>query len=122
MTKQLLRLLAVLACLVSPLAVNATAAPGNGESRPDVFKVLCIGGGPHHDYQRWFNQEDSALLESSGSYDVRYTEVPDEAVSLIKQVDAVVISVCKPDFATPEFQRAMIRFMVEGRGIEDFRP
>src|SRR2546428_1732187 len=41
-------------------------------------RVLIVGGGSSHDFDRWFNQEDSKILSAAGRATVTYTDKPDD--------------------------------------------
>ena len=51
--------------------------------------VLSVGGGSSHDFNRWFNQADSATLDDSGKVSVNYTENLESALPALKDADVL---------------------------------
>ncbi|MEO5803143.1 MAG: ThuA domain-containing protein, partial [Verrucomicrobiota bacterium] len=52
-------------------------------------RVLIVGGGASHDFNRWFNQADSAIL--SGKASVNYTEDISRVGSALQNIDALYL-------------------------------
>ena len=80
-------------------------------------KVLLIGGGSSHDFQRFFNLADVALLKATGKFSVNYTESPLDFVDHVKTVDVLVLSVNTPAFTTPEARKALFDHVAAGKGV-----
>ena len=80
-------------------------------------KVLLIGGGSSHDFQRFFNLADVATLKAAGKYSVNYTESPLDFVDHVKTVDVLVLSVNTPAFTTPEARKALFDHVAAGKGL-----
>ena len=58
-------------------------------------KILIVGGGDSHDFDRWFNEEDTATLEAAG-FDVAYTDDPSTVASRLKDIDLLYLSNNQP--------------------------
>lgn len=85
------------------------------------LKTLLIGGGASHDYNRWFNTADVAMLNGSGKITANYLEPQDVSVASVQQADVLVISANKafPDAAV----RAAIQSHVNaGKGLVLLHP
>jgi putative heme-binding domain-containing protein len=80
------------------------------------LKALLVGGGSSHDFNKFFNLADVAILKGAGMA-VHYTENPDDTVRELKNVDAVVLSVNRAEWATPELRKALFDFAAAGKGI-----
>ena len=80
-------------------------------------KVLLIGGGSSHDFQRFFNLADTAMLKAVGKFSVNYTESPLDFVDHVKTVDVLVLSVNTPAFTTPDARKALFDHVAAGKGV-----
>lgn len=85
------------------------------------LNVLLIGGGASHDYQRWFNLADVAMLNGAGGISAGYMEPQDTKVSLINSADVLVISANKafPDAAV---RAAIFAHAEAGKGLVLLHP
>ncbi|MBI3878875.1 MAG: ThuA domain-containing protein [Verrucomicrobia bacterium] len=102
----------------------ASAAPAAPEKIPSVgpmkwgrgTKVLLVGGGSAHDFEKFFHQSDTATL-TAARYSVNYTESPEDTVRELKKADVAVLSVNRAAWATPELRQALFDFANKGKGI-----
>lgn len=86
---------------ISPTFVAITAELGEPEAKESPKpiaaefqwgkhpRVLIVGGGASHDFNRWFNQADSAVLSAKAS--VNYTEDISQIGSALKDIDALYL-------------------------------
>jgi len=79
-------------------------------------KVLLIGGGSSHDFTRFFNLADVAMLKAA-KFSVNYTESPLDFVDHVKTVDVLVLSVNTPAFTTPAARKALFDHVAAGKGV-----
>ena len=79
-------------------------------------KVLLVGGGSSHDYHKFFNLADTAILKAAG-HSVNYTEDAGDTARELPKVDVVVLSVNKAGWDTPEVRKAVFDFAEAGKGI-----
>lgn len=84
-------------------------------------KVLLVGGGSAHDYQRFFNLADAELLTQAG-YSVNYTENPEDTVRELKHVDVAVLSVNRAAWATTDVRAALNDYVKRGKGLVLLHP
>ena len=77
---------------------------------------MLIGGGSSHDFQKWYNEVDSATLQGAG-FSTRYTEDVTEATALIGEADTVVYSTNQGPFGGLGFQAALRRAADSGTGL-----
>ena len=120
----------------APAAVAAADAQGPKEggkgdaplpaSKPVVWaagktKVLVIGGGSSHDFDKFFGGTDVATLTAAG-FSVNYTEDRDQAAAEIGTADVAVISVNRQFFDTPAYRKALADFAASGKGLVMLHP
>lgn len=84
-------------------------------------KVLLIGGGASHDYQKWFNEYDTALLTAAG-YSVNYTEDAKVAATELANADVAVISANHGSFSGVPFRAALNDFINAKKGLVLLHP
>ena len=102
-------------------ALLAAEAPGRGPvARAKLasasVKVLIVGGGSSHDFDRWFNQEDSKTLSTGGLAAVSYTDKPDEILPALKEMDVLYLSNNQP-MKDPALRKAIFDFADAGKGL-----
>jgi putative heme-binding domain-containing protein len=85
------------------------------------LKVLLIGGGASHDYNRWFNLADVALLNGTGRMTAAYFEPPDLSVETVRSADVLLISANKA-FPDPAVRQAIFAHAEAGKGIVLLHP
>jgi type 1 glutamine amidotransferase len=118
---------------------SATSAP-SGESRPSAttvpavpdvappveagprfewgggIKTLIVGGGSSHDFHRFFNLADRAILEATGKTSVQYTETTRGLSAALRDVDVLYLSNNKP-FEDEGTKQAIFRHANQGKGL-----
>src|SRR5258708_4835219 len=91
MKMKLLQLIPLLSVLLAGCATS-----GNHASIRKPVRVLIVGGGSSHDFDRWFNQADTATLRTLGNVEISYTDKPDSIVPLLKSLDVLFLSNNQP--------------------------
>jgi putative membrane-bound dehydrogenase-like protein len=84
-------------------------------------KVLLIGGGASHDYQKWFNEHDTKVLVEAG-YSVNYTEDAAVAAKELANADVAVISANHGSFSGIAFRDALMKFIEAKKGLVLLHP
>ena len=107
-------------------APASTTSTTTTDERPvlkwgDGLKVLLIGGGASHDYNRWFNLADVALLNGTGKISANYLEPQDVSVDSVKQADVLLISANKA-FPDPAVRTAIEAHANAGKGLVLLHP
>jgi putative heme-binding domain-containing protein len=97
-------------------AQDTAAAPAPETWEPGKKKVLLIGGGSSHDFQRWFNEADSQTLRAAG-FSTRYVDTVEAAIPLLKEADAIVYSTNQGPFGGLGFQSALRQATDAGIGM-----
>lgn len=97
--------------LFSIVAISAVA-----QSSHESSNVLIVGGGSSHDFDRWFNLEDSKIIAETGAM-VRYTAQPGNIERLFPELDILYLSNNQPLPDTEGFRNAMFDFVESGNGL-----
>jgi len=79
-------------------------------------KVLLVGGGSSHDFNKFFNLADTAILKAAG-HSMNYTEDAATTARELPKVDVVILSVNKAGWDTPDVRKALFDFADAGKGI-----
>ena len=79
-------------------------------------RVLLAGGGSSHDFAKFFNAADTAILKGAG-YAVQYTEDFAEAAKKLTEADVLVFSTNQGTFANVAFRAALEQYAAKGKGI-----
>jgi len=108
---------------------EATSSSGSASFTPappthhwlSGLKVLIIGGGASHDYQRWFNEADVKALNETGGISANYAEPISGLVSVIAGADVLIVSNNKP-FADDSTRQAILSHVQSGKGFIGLHP
>lgn len=81
-----------------------------------AIRVLLVGGGSSHDFDRWYKQEDVATLQKDGFASVEYTSDPTTILSKLAGIDVLYLANNQPisDDAT---RKAIFAFVDSGKGL-----
>jgi len=103
-------ILAILLC--TGLACSKSGTP----SGKKPIKVLMVGGGSSHDFNRWYKQEDGQTLERDGLATVEYTDDPTTILSKLPNIDVLYLANNQPikDKAT---RKAIFGLVDSGKGL-----
>lgn len=104
-----------------PNATATDALPEKSFTWGEGTKVLLVGGGSSHDYQKFFNRSDTATLKAAGC-SVNYTEDGAATARELPKVDVAILSVNSPKWATPECRKAVMDFVAAGKGLVLLHP
>lgn len=78
-------------------------------------EVLIVGGHSDHDFDRWFNEEDSKIIKETGA-NVSYTDNPEEILPQLPQLDVLYLSNNQP-LPDPELQSSIHEFVNSGNSL-----
>ena len=90
-------------------------AAGTVNAQTKAKRVLLVGGGSSHDFERWYRGEDVKTLERDGAFAVRYTDRVDSIAAYLKSTDILVLSNNQP--IDPAGQKAITKFVEKGNGL-----
>lgn len=84
-------------------------------------RVLLIGGGTSHEFEKFFGDADRAILEAAG-FTAHYTEDREQAIRLLAQADVAVISVNRLGFDDAAYRKALMDRIAAGKGVVMLHP
>ncbi len=103
-------------------AIVAPAAPASPKFQWGAgLKVLIIGGGDAHDYDRWFNQADVKTLNDTGGISANYTDITGGLADVIAGVDVLIVSNNKR-FTDEATKQAITKHIENGKGFIGLHP
>ncbi|WP_214072304.1 ThuA domain-containing protein [Mucilaginibacter sp. dw_454] len=79
------------------------------------IRVLIVGGGTSHDFDRWYKQADAATLERDGLCSVVYTSNTDSISFYLKSADVLYLVTNQPINAAS--RKAIFDFVDAGKGL-----
>ena len=111
----------LLVLIVSGTLLGGCATQSGSFASRKPLRILLIGGGASHDYNRWFNVADSALLNGTGKATAEYLEPQQVTPGAIRSADVLVISANKafPDRAVRD---AIFAHANAGKGLVLLHP
>ncbi len=116
--KLLLKQPALFACLMLMILVLfsqcKTAATQNRNSAP--IRVLMVGGGSSHDFDRWYKAEDAQTIAREGLATVTYTDNTDSIAHYLKNTDLLLLTNNQP-IKEAANRQAIFDFVNSGKGL-----
>lgn len=112
MTKSTTKVIAALLLLLAVISSNAMANPG----KKKAIRVLLVGGGASHDFDRWYKREDVQTLQKGGLATVEYTNDPTTILGKLKEIDVLYLSNNQP-IADKATRDAIFAFVDAGKGL-----
>ena len=96
--------------------IGVACSKNSASSGKKPIKVLMVGGGSSHDFDRWYKQEDGQTLERDGLASVDYTDDPTTIMSKLPDTDVLYLANNQPikDDAT---RQAIFSFVDAGKGL-----
>ncbi|MEI6713921.1 MAG: ThuA domain-containing protein [Verrucomicrobiota bacterium] len=105
----------------SQVAAPIEMLPASGqmfESKKDGrLRVLLVGGGSSHDFEKYFHLADKEFLNGLGKVDAIYTSNAEEAAGRLAEADVLVLSANHKSFGLSGFQNALRSFADAGKGV-----
>ncbi|WP_333863688.1 ThuA domain-containing protein [Chitinophaga sp.] len=106
-SKQFFRQLLAFALILAALPLAAQKAP---------VRVLVVGGGGSHDFDRWYKVEDAATLERDGFAKVTYTDDPSTITARLPETDVLLLANNQP-IKDPAARNAIFAHADAGKGL-----
>lgn len=85
-------------------------------------RVLLLGGGSSHDFEKFYNKADRAILDEAGGMSVNYTAAVEAAAAALPEAKVVVISSNQGGLDNPAFRKALAAHLAAGRGLVFLHP
>lgn len=86
------------------------------ERKPKAIRVLMVGGGSSHDFNKWYKGVDAATLSENGFAKVTYTDNTDSIADYLPQTDVLFLANNQPVKSMPSRQ-AIFNFVNTGHGL-----
>jgi type 1 glutamine amidotransferase len=104
--------LAVLMLLLVTVSVQSNSL----RPHKKAIRVLMVGGGSSHDFNKWYKGEDVTTLQKDGLATVEYTDDPTTILSKLPNIDVLYLANNQPikDDAT---RKAIFAFADAGKGL-----
>ncbi|MGV3639335.1 MAG: ThuA domain-containing protein [Adhaeribacter sp.] len=101
---------------LSGLFLGSCQSPKAGAGNKKAIRVLMLGGGSSHDFNRWYKQADVNTLRREGLATVTYLSHPDSLLLYLPQTDVLYLS---HNQATdnPQVRQAITDFVNAGKGL-----
>jgi type 1 glutamine amidotransferase len=106
----------VLTLLLAVFVVAITQANPENPGKKKAIRVLLVGGGASHDFDKWYKQEDVQTLQKDGLAMVEYTSDPTAILAKLKDIDVLYLSNNQP-IADPATRKAIFTFVDAGKGL-----
>lgn len=110
---KLLSALLVIISLISGFTINR--ASGTQPKPRKSIRVLIVGGGTSHDFDRWYKQADDTTLSTDGLCTVTYTNNTDSIGFLLRNADVLYLVTNQP--INTENRKAIFDFVNAGNGL-----
>ena len=97
----------------------AQATPGEQPLRsasPGAIRTLIVGGGTHHEFDKFFHRVDKVTLEKEGLASVEYTEDTESILGKLANTDVLLLCNNKP-FNDEKVRKAIFDFVDGGKGL-----
>ncbi|HSJ68948.1 MAG TPA: ThuA domain-containing protein [Anditalea sp.] len=98
------------------LAFSSTLLVAKESEDKNLIKILMLGGGDAHDYDKWFKGTDVATLSKDGFAEVRYLDDLDSIKYYLEYADVLYMTNNQP-IKDPENRKAIMDFVDAGNGL-----
>jgi type 1 glutamine amidotransferase len=99
------------------LFTNCQANKAGAAGKDKEIRVLVVGGGSSHDFNRWYQQADVATLRRDGLATVRYTSNTDSIGEYLGAGVDVLYLVTNQDIKDQQDRQAIQDFVNAGKGL-----
>jgi uncharacterized protein len=99
------------------LAASCQANKAGTAKKGEKLRVLLVGGGSSHDFDRWYKQADVATLTRDGFATVRYTSNTDSIAEYLAAGADVLYLVTNQKINDPQDRQAIQDFVDAGKGL-----
>jgi hypothetical protein len=103
----------LLVCLATAFWMQTSTTAADAKTGP--VKVLIVGGGSSHDFNKWFRDADLAILNAP-LFESTYTDKPGTVTEQLGGVDVLYLSNNQP-FTNSATRSAIIDFAKSGKGL-----
>ncbi|MCF2498739.1 ThuA domain-containing protein [Dyadobacter chenhuakuii] len=100
------------------LVAFSVAYAGNSidKTGKKAIRVLMVGGGSSHDFDKWYKGTDVETLQKDGLATVEYTSDPTTILPKLKDIDVLLLANNQP-IADDATRKAIFAFVDAGKGL-----
>ncbi|WP_026630684.1 ThuA domain-containing protein [Dyadobacter alkalitolerans] len=100
------------------LLAFSVAYAGNSidKTAKKAIRVLMVGGGSSHDFDKWYKGTDVETLQKDGLATVEYTSDPSTILPKLKDIDVLLLANNQP-IADEATRKAIFAFVDAGKGL-----
>ncbi|MCE7069580.1 ThuA domain-containing protein [Dyadobacter sp. CY327] len=100
------------------LVAFSVAYAGNSidKTAKKAIRVLMVGGGSSHDFDKWYKGTDVETLQKDGLATVEYTSDPTTILPKLKDIDVLLLANNQP-IADDATRKAIFAFVDAGKGL-----
>jgi hypothetical protein len=98
------------------LSLNCKTNQTTAASLATGIRVLMVGGGSSHDFNKWYKQADGETLRKNNLARVTYLSNPDSILLFLPQTDVLFLSNNQP-INDPNVRQAIFDFAQAGKGL-----
>lgn len=109
----------LLACLIPAVALlltNCKTSSSGTTKAGKPIRVLMVGGGTSHDFNKWYKNVDAQTLSRDGFATVTYVGDPDSVALYLPQTDVLYLSNNRA-FTNPAVRQSVVDFTNAGKGL-----
>nr|WP_068890635.1 ThuA domain-containing protein [Pedobacter panaciterrae] len=102
--------------LAISLCSCAVHSPANAQKKSKAIRILMVGGGSSHDFDKWYKEVDVNTLEKDGLATVTYTSDVNTILSKLSDIDVLMLTNNQP-MKDPDLRKAIFAFVNSGKGL-----
>lgn len=107
----------LLMLLLSIISLSSSLAnQPNFKKKSKSIRVLMVGGGSSHDFDKWYKTADLETLERDGLAKVTYTNDPKSILTTLPEIDVLILCNNQP-IADEATRKAIFDFVEAGKGL-----
>lgn len=108
--------IALLFLLTSSMLLASTIHPTGEKKMKKSIRVLIVGGGSSHDFDRWYKEADVETLRKDGFATVTYIDDVSQILPNLPKIDVLYLSNNQP-IEDSETRKAIFEFVNAGKGL-----
>ena len=113
-TRSIRNWIPLLLLMIGTMGTVVSNAKSNYKKKP--IRVLLVGGGASHDFNRWYKEADAQTLQKDGLATVTYIDDVSQILSNLKDADVLYLTNNQPIKDT-ETRKAIFEFAAAGKGL-----
>jgi type 1 glutamine amidotransferase len=98
------------------LAVFTLGLQHTAEAKKKAIRVLMVGGGSSHDFDKWYKGVDVNTLQRDGLATVTYTSDVSTILGHLPEIDVLMLANNQP-MEDPALRKAIFAFVAAGKGL-----